>query len=111
MSRKEREKRAAAEASGDAFAEARCFVLSAGGEYKRRERATGACVVLHAAAAGAPHPCVTWAPAAEALFARCGPPAPAPRTRTRAPLAPAASGGGRGLRARDVSAPRGIAPR
>jgi hypothetical protein len=37
MSRKEREKRAAAEACGDAFAEARCFVLSAGGEYKRRE--------------------------------------------------------------------------
>ena len=73
MSRKEREKRAAAEAGaadGVGFAEARCFVLSAGAEYKRRERATHAAIVLHASAPGAPHPCVAWAPAAEALFAR-----------------------------------------
>jgi hypothetical protein len=85
MSRKEREKRAAAEgisglsssgAASDApFAEARCFVIAAGHEYKRRERATGAAIVLHAGAPGAPHPCVTWAPAAEALFARCAAPA------------------------------------
>jgi hypothetical protein len=73
MSRKEREKRAAAEAGGDGFAEARCFVLSAGAEYKRRERASHAAIVLHAAAPGGAHPCVAWAAAAEALFARCAP--------------------------------------
>jgi hypothetical protein len=74
MSRKEREKRAAAEggASGAAeFAEARCFVLSAGHEYKRRDRASHAAIVLHAGAPGDAHPCVRWAEAAEALFARC----------------------------------------
>jgi hypothetical protein len=76
MSRKEREKRAAAEGgasgAGDApFAEARCFVLSAGHEYKRRDRASHAAIVLHVGAPGDAHPCVRWAAAAEALFARC----------------------------------------
>ena len=74
MSRKERTKAAAA-ASGEAFAEARCFVISAGAEYKRRERATHAAVVLHdggdQAGGGGGHPCAVWAPAARELFKRC----------------------------------------
>ena len=73
MSRQERTKAAAA-ASGEAFAEARCFVLSAGSEYKRRERAQYAAVVLHdggdqAAGIGG-HPCAVWASAARELFKR-----------------------------------------
>ena len=74
MSRKERTKAAAA-ANGEAFAEARCFVISAGAEYKRRERATHAAVVLHdggdQAGDGGSHPCAVWAPAARELFKRC----------------------------------------
>jgi hypothetical protein len=74
MSRKERTKAAAA-ASSQTFSEARCFVISAGAEYKRRERATHAAVVLHdggdQAGGGGGHPCAVWAPAARELFKRC----------------------------------------
>ena len=75
MSRKEKEKAAAALGSDAAFAEARCFVISAGCEYKRRERAQHAAVVLHSPAADGAHPCVAWASTAAALFQRCVQPA------------------------------------
>lgn len=70
MSRKAAERfQAKAEDGAAGFAEARCFVISAGGEYKRRDRASHAAIVLHAASSEE-HPCVSWAPVAAALFAR-----------------------------------------
>jgi len=82
MSRKEREKAAAA--ATESFAEAKCFVISAGAQYKRRDRAQHAAIIIHGGDAepssrngesargeGSSHPCVVWAPAARELFKRC----------------------------------------
>jgi len=68
--RKAREKAEAEQSAAADFIEPRCFVLSAGSEYKRRERAEHCCVALHVKPSGgdALHPALAWAPLAAELF-------------------------------------------